>query len=197
MGTVSSISRTIAFGGKGVTILESASVAMSSGHPFQKLCYLKASFDLPGALLAASGPYICCFDFQRGFVARWPVDDEEEDTPDAERHDVKGDGGGGERPAKRRRLSGDEDGLMVRQDSEESVEIISERVKGQRRKPKPLSKTKLPDISHMLATSNGKSILVVTADDKCIRVLERRKSGKLRGVSERSTVFLSQLSFLF
>jgi hypothetical protein len=183
-----------------MSILESASIAMSSGHPFQKLCYLKASLDLPEALLAASGPYICCYDFQRGFVARWPTDDddyeEEEDTPDVETHEVNRDGGG-ERPAKRRRLSEDEDGLMARQDSEESVEIISERVKGQRRKPKPLSKAKVPDVSHMLATSDGKRIVVVTADDKCIRVLERRICGKLRGVSERSTVFLSQLSFLF
>lgn len=172
---------------------------MSSPHPFQKLCCVRASLDLPEALLAASGPYVCCYDFQKGLVARWSTDDEdEEDLPDIERKEANGDGGDGgdERPAKKRRLSGNEAGLIPRQDSEESVEIISERVKGRRKKPKPLTKAKPPDVSHMLATLDGKSIVVVTADDKCIRVLERGKSGKLRGVTERSRLFFSQPSFL-
>jgi tRNA (guanine-N(7)-)-methyltransferase subunit TRM82 len=159
------------------------------GHPFQKLCYLRASSDLPETLLAASGPYVCCYEFQKGLVAHWPtVSEEEEEALDVEKQEENGEGGD-EPPAKKRRLSGNEDAQIARQDSEESVEIISERVKGRRRKPKPSANKKLPDVSHMLGTSNGKTIIVVTADDKCIRVLERGKSGKLRGVSERSMLF--------
>lgn len=170
---------------------------MSSDHPFQKLCYVKASSDLPEALLAACGDSICCYDFQEGLIGRWTLDEEEEEgTSDLERQDINGNDDQ-ERPSKRQRLSGHEDDIVATQESEESVEIISERVKGQRRKPKPLSKVKLPDISHMLATSDGKNFIVVTTDDKCISVLEKRKSGKLRRISERLIIPFLMLCFLF
>lgn len=164
---------------------------MLSGHPFQKLCYTNSSSDLPEALLAASGPNICYHDLRRGTSAGWRVDYEDiNGTSDGELPDDNGDGEN-ERPAKRQRLSRNEEGLLSRQDSEESVEIISERVKGQRRKPKPVVKTKLPDVSHMLAMSDGRHVVVVTTDDKCIRVLERARSDRLRCISERSIMFFA------
>ena len=156
---------------------------MSERHPFQKLCYPKGS---PEALLAASGPYIICQSLEGdGSVTRWPTsEDDTDDLSDKEAQYGNGNGEG-DRPAKRQRLSSNSDSLPSRQESEESVEIISERTKGQRRKPKPVIESKLPDVSHMLSTAEGKHIIVVTADDKCIRVLERRKGGRLRSISER------------
>lgn len=169
---------------------------MSTSYPFQKLCYLHASLDLPEALLAARGDSICCYDFRKGLIGRWPMDEEELEGPsDVERQHMNGNEE--ERPSKRQRLSGHEDDTLATQESEESVEIISERAKGQRRKPKPFSKVRLPDVSHMLATLDGKNIIVVTTDDKCIRVLERQKNGKLRRISERLMIPFLLLSFLF
>jgi tRNA (guanine-N(7)-)-methyltransferase subunit TRM82 len=163
--------------------------AMLTRHPFQKLCYAKGSLE---ALLAASGPYIICQSLEDGgSVTRWSTsEDDADDLSDKEAQHDNGNGEG-ERPAKRQRLSSNVDNLLSRQESEESVEIISERTKGQRRKPKPVVESKLPDVSHMLSTADGRHIVVVTADDKCIRVLERRQGGRLRSISERS-----MLSFL-
>ena len=166
-------------------------VVMGLRHPFQKLCFAKASTGLPEVLLAACGAHLCCYDFQKGLVARWPVsEDNEDDLSDYEAEQPNGNDDG-ERPTKRQRLSGHEESLPSRHESEESVEIISERAKGQRRKPKPTVEPKLPDVSHILATESGRHIVVVTADDKCIRVLERRKDGRLRSISERLTTFRS------
>ena len=158
---------------------------MSSHHPFQKLCHVSATPDLPEALLAASGQHIRCYDFDQGLTARWPSVEEGNDVSDNDAPQVNGDDDGG-RPAKRQRLSGHEEVPLPRQDSEDSIEIISERIKGRRRKPKPVTEAKLPHVSHMLATENGRHIVVVTTDDKCIRVLERQTSGRLREISERS-----------
>ncbi len=158
---------------------------MTLHHPFQKLCHVGATPDLPEALLAASGPHICCYDLDKGLTTRWPAVEERNDISDNEALQANGDDDGS-RPAKRQRLSGHEEPPLSRQDSEDSVEIISERTKGRRRKPKPVAEVKLPNVSHMIGTGNGKYIVVVTTDDKCIRVLERQTSVRLRKISERS-----------
>lgn len=161
---------------------------MSTCHLFQKLCYVKGSSELPEALLAASGPYICCYSFKDKLTARWPTseDDVDVDVDDLSDKESPNANGVGERPAKRQRLYTSEDTLLSREESEDSVEIISERTKGQRKKPKPVTTNKLPDVSHILSTEDGRHVVVVTTDDKCIRVLERRKNSKLRTISERS-----------
>ena len=71
-------------------------------------------------------------------------------------------------------------------DSEDSVEIIAERQKGERRKPKVVELTKPSSISHALAASDGQVVITVTAEDKSINVFSFLDDGKLLLQSRRS-----------
>lgn len=150
---------------------------MSILHPFQKLCFVAPPSKAQKILLAATGPYICSFDTLTGkLLSRWPDDQDEDDTFD----DPPREGEGlGERPAKRPKLSSADNN-----ESDDSIEIVAERAKGARRKPKVVN-TKLPNVSHLCATRNGSHIIAATADDKCIRVLRISSRGGLVPLSER------------
>lgn len=138
-------------------------------HPFQKLCHVKASQKQHSTLLAASGSNIVIFDLANGSVlaiyqdANSALDDAEIEFS----------------PAKRRKLDNGDAESSYRDESEDSVEIVAERQKGERRKPKPAPSAIPPNISHLLATSDGRHVVTVTIEDKSINVFSLRPSGQL------------------
>lgn len=144
-------------------------------HPFQKLCYVSGTSERPHVVVAAAGPMIAVFDLSQykllsmssPFHAQL-VDD----GVDAE------DSANGPNSPKRRKLGQSSIAPVSREASDESIEIISERRKGERKKPK-VEDSKLPSVSHLLATSEGKTILAVTTEDKSINVLSLENSGNL------------------
>jgi tRNA (guanine-N(7)-)-methyltransferase subunit TRM82 len=162
---------------------------MSHYHPFQKLCYSRQSEGI-GFLLAATGPYVLCVDLHNGGVAsKWPDDvarpTDEISHEGPKNGDLPRDSMEDEHPPKKRRLSqsqGDKEENSP--ESSVSIEFVSERAKGQRRKKKIVISA-LPKVSHIVATLNGRHIIAVTAEDKCIRVFSLSPSGCLRLLSER------------
>jgi tRNA (guanine-N(7)-)-methyltransferase subunit TRM82 len=156
-------------------------------HPFQKLCYIyEGSRNL---LFAAAGSHLYCFNLASGdILSTWPPNSDD-DLPDAENGVAARKEHAGEPPSKKRRLSAQgTDGESS--DSSISVEIVAERAKGQRRKRKVID-SKLPNISHLIATKDAKHIVAVTVEDKCIRVFELGsltepgESGRLNLLSNR------------
>jgi hypothetical protein len=87
-------------------------------------------------------------------------------------------------PAKRRRMEDDGPAEALREDTEESIEIISERKKGERQKPK-VENSKLPNVTHVVVTSNAATVITVTAEDKSINVFSVGTAGVLNLQSQR------------
>jgi tRNA (guanine-N(7)-)-methyltransferase subunit TRM82 len=161
-------------------------MGINHGHPFQKLCCIEKTTDL---LFAAAGPHIYSLSLASGgILSTWPpnFDDGLSDAEDGmatQKHHI------GEPPSKKRKLSIPGEAAES-SDSSTSVEIVAERAKGQRRKVKTVD-SKLPNVSHLIAAKDQKHIIVVTSEDKCIRVfelgnaLEAGKIGRLKLLSER------------
>ncbi|KAK4943802.1 tRNA (guanine-N(7)-)-methyltransferase non-catalytic subunit trm82 [Elasticomyces elasticus] len=105
----------------------------------------------------------------------------EEAAEDNVPSDANGDG---TRPSKRRRIDVEGQTGISRNDSEDSVEIISERKKGERRKPK-VESSKLPNITHIITTSDAATVITVTAEDKSINVFSVGYGGVLTLQSQR------------
>lgn len=150
--------------------------------PAHKLCYIKR--DNNYILFAATGSYIQSLSISTGAVlSLWPRDDVDGSSDDEKNGDD-------ERPTKR--LKRDESippslGREGSELSEGSIEIVAEgkqRQKGERRKPK-IPDTTLPNVSHLVATSDGRSVIAVTAEDKSVRVFRVSKKGRLRQLSSR------------
>lgn len=171
-------------------------MSISRYHPFQKLCYIHDSSGRD-IVLAATGPYILSLDFRNGgLLSKWPDNvDREDDDQGRERsrngHFV-GNSVDTDPPTKRRKISPfqkeEEQGSG---ESSVSVEFVSERTKGQRRKKKSAMKSALPNISHIISTANGRHVIAVTTDDKCIRVFEIDSAGRLKPIIQRQASLLS------
>lgn len=143
-------------------------------HPFQKICVAQGDHERPSILLAAAGPSIVTFDLTENTVlAEYSDVLSACDDADPEPH-----------PAKRRKLDTAQPEPVSRTESEDSVEIVAERQKGERRKPKPTNDATPPNISHLITTSNGDHIVAVTVEDKLIHVLSH-SSGRLMLRSSR------------
>ena len=160
-------------------------MSMSCYHPFQTLCYVSQSGGI-GLLFAAAGPHILSLDLRNGGVlSKWP--DEAPQSAQMQVYEGSRNGDTDDDPSnKRRKLSPSQ--VEEEQESPESsvsVEFVSERVKGQRRKTKKVVKSTLPNVSHILSTRNGQYVVAVTAEDKCIRVFELEDFGRLKLLSER------------
>jgi tRNA (guanine-N(7)-)-methyltransferase subunit TRM82 len=173
---------------------------MTHYHPIQKLCYSKQS-PTSGFLIAATGPYVLCIHLHNcGVTSRWPEDVERPTDKNSYQASSNGDlvhETMDDHPSKRRKLSpspGDKG-----EDSPESsasIEFVSERAKGQRRKKKIVTSA-LPKVSHIVATLDGRHVIAVTAQDKCIRVFSLNSSGCLKLASERQgAIFLSSWALL-
>lgn len=135
-------------------------------------------------VLAAIGPCIQSLSLEKGNVlSLWPRDENDDSTDDEQ-------SGEEERPMKRLKLDNTGPASLGREGSEvseASIEIIAEgkqRQKGERRRPK-IAETTLPNVSHLVVTSNGDKAITVTAEDKAVRVFSVSRSGRLRQLSSR------------
>lgn len=157
-----------------------------ASYPFQRLCCILPIDNQRPFLLAASGPLIISLDLKDGSVlSRWPKQDgttHDDSSAEATRS--------GERSNKRRKLDTEDPAGLSRQTSEESIEIISERKKGERRKPK-VENIKQPNISHLLATSDGTTAIALMAEDKSVNVFQVQSTGNLSLQSKRYVLFPS------
>lgn len=149
-------------------------------YPFQKLCWVHPVDDQPPFLLAASGPLLISLDSKDGSILnRWPEQDNATQH-DGSQESTEND----QRSTKRRKLETDNDAALSRQTSQDSIEIISERIKGERQKPK-IETMKQPNFSHLLATSDGTTVVGVMSDDKSINVFHVLSAGRLNLQSKR------------
>ena len=148
--------------------------------PFQTLCGVQPLGDEQPFLLAASGPYINSFHLKTGsLLSQWPPAKEiGQSLNGIASHGEEG------RPAKRQKLDEDDLPELPREDTEESIDFISERKKGERRKPKVETST-LPNVSHIVVTSNGKTAICVTGEDKAVTVFDLNSSGVMDLKSQR------------
>lgn len=150
-------------------------------HPIQKLSGVVQGTNCR-FLLAASGPTISTISLSdRAILYCWPssTNDSSEDDGSV--------GGDGDRPNKRRKIMNGRDAISRQQSeaSDASIEIVAERKKGERKKTKIID-TKLPNVSHITVTTDGKYVVAVTADDKAVRVFDISPKGKLTQRSTRS-----------
>ncbi|RMZ87528.1 hypothetical protein DV736_g5249, partial [Chaetothyriales sp. CBS 134916] len=146
-------------------------------YPFQKLCSTGSSGDRGPFLFAACGPDILTFLVSSGKIAsRWSVTSQ---LGSSQAEDS-------EHPSKRRKVEHEQNGgSQSRQESEESIEIKVERHKGERKKAKA-EQSRASNVSHLVATSDGQTLISVTADDKTIRVFDiEGESGSLVVKSSR------------
>jgi hypothetical protein len=159
---------------------QSHKFAAMAAYPFQRLCCIHPVNNQRPFLLAASGPLIISLDLKDGSVlSQWPKQDNtthDESSQEATRN--------GEPSNKRRKLDIEDAAHLSRQTSEESIEIISERKKGERRKPK-VESTKQPNVSHLLATSDGTTAIALMAEDKSLNVFQVQSAGNLSLQSKR------------
>jgi tRNA (guanine-N(7)-)-methyltransferase subunit TRM82 len=163
-------------------------------HPIQKLCSI-GNGKYANILLVAVGPYILSLDLKVGDVlSQWPVHPPQSDQ--AQAFEVPGCGELSERyvkdgpKSKRRKVTPSRENDEVQQakdprDSSTSPEFVSERFNERSRGPKEVSRSTLPNVSHIICTVDGYHVLAVTAEDKCIRVFKLELSGHLKLLSER------------
>jgi tRNA (guanine-N(7)-)-methyltransferase subunit TRM82 len=168
---------------------------MSYCHPFQKLCYISQSGG-NGLLLAAAGPQILSFDLTNGgILSRWPNDAARPNVRPGSEKSTNGDvlarSVDDDPPTKRRKTSPSQEEEQDSRESSVSVKFVSERAKGQRRKKKEVVQSPLPNVSHILSTADRRHVVVVTAEDKCIRVFELLAPGFLKLLSERQGRYVS------
>jgi hypothetical protein len=146
-------------------------------HPFQKLRIVPGTTGRPSVILAAAGPSLRTYDLSnKRLLCQGP--------PFREVSDACNDSINGPSPSKRRKLDHSSAAGISREASEESVEIVAERKKGQRKRPK-VEESRLPNVSHILSTANGATIIAVTTEDKCITVFTITKAGELLVESRR------------
>ena len=153
---------------------------MGSNFPAHRLCCVHR--DNEELILAATGPCIQSISRTSGEVlCTWPRDETEYES-DKDEHNG--------RPIKRRKVEASNSAKLGREGSDASeadINIIAEgkqRQKGERRRPK-LPDITLPNISHIIATSNGRHAIAITAEDKAVRVYNISRAGHLRQISHR------------
>lgn len=150
-------------------------------HPFQKLCCIQPVDGRQPFLLAASGPIISTFDLRDGsLLSQWP----RSESHSVERNGSTRANGDEGPPAKRRRVDGETPAELAQQTTDESVEILSEGQNGAQQKPK-VESSQVSNISHIIATSNGATVITVTTVDKSINVFNVLDGGVLDLRSQR------------
>ena len=159
-------------------------------HPYQCLLYCcRPDQADAGILVAASGPYIHTFSFLHGkhlsswrlkqdsVYASWEMKGAKVNVANFKERDPPGQEASS-RPQKRRKLSSSRD------DSGSSAEIVvdSGGANGQDPIKKPLVSS---PIIKLAGSSDGRHVVAVTGEDKCIRVFKLLNSGALVQLSER------------
>ena len=141
--------------------------------PFQKLLqYTIRGASTWNVLLAASGPCLRVFDSQTGqYISKWShLLDQAPGSQDGEL--LEGS------PAKKRKLDNGNSSDTP------SAEIVTENGPGTRRRPVRHGFT-IPCITHLMGTADGKHVVVVTGEDKSVRVLSMSERGVLHQLSQR------------
>lgn len=140
--------------------------------PFQRLLQYSIHGASPrNILLAASGPCLRVFDTQTGqYISKWSHLPDQSTGPE---NDEPLEGS----PAKRRKLD------TGNTSDTPSAEIVIENGSG-RRKPVRHGFT-IPCITHLLGTTDGKHVVIVTGEDKSLRVLSMSEQGILNQFSQR------------
>ncbi|KAK6364556.1 tRNA (guanine-N(7)-)-methyltransferase non-catalytic subunit trm82 [Exophiala oligosperma] len=143
--------------------------------PFQTICCVQPSNGQQPFLVSASGPVICSLDLKTGsLLSQWPRHTEEAVEDGASTNPTEDDQG---RPMKRRRLDEEEPVNVARKDSENPAETISEPKKGEQQKP---------NVTHIITTSDGATVVTITAEDKSINAFNVEPEGVLSLQSQRS-----------
>lgn len=159
-------------------------------HPYQCLYYCQQpSQSESDVLVAASGSCIYTFSAQNGrYLSTWPSHNEIEQTqPVSHKSENKPETphlkspaqNGSERPTKRQKTS-----LARQESSSSSAEIVvaADIYDYELSNPQQPSK---PPIIKLAGTSNGRQLVAVTGEDKCIRVFDLAADGTLTQLSER------------
>ena len=156
-------------------------------RPLQCLYYCSRSNDQTNVIFAASVSSIFSFSASDGsLLFSWPQENRsdpsdpsdaitpvnielEEELPET----------GVEPPGKRRKLSS-----SGNVSESTSTEIVVENGRSKRRKPRGQGSFS-PSVIKLVGTSNGKYLIAVTGEDKCIRVFGIQRDGSLETISER------------
>lgn len=143
-------------------------------HPFQRLQYVnRQSAGQSDVLVATAGRNLYSYDVssgQRLDVWPQPVDAIAEDKSSEAAPASESEGQGP--PEKRRKLSSP---------SEEEKDPKSELKSKDSKKEASNSWTNIP----LLAVAHGKYVVILTAEDKCVRVFSLDNDGKLKQLSAR------------
>ena len=152
-------------------------------HPFQCLHHSHSQArNIPDILLAALGPYLHSFDVESGLLlATWSANAEQDPVESrkstfANEIDAKNgsqDDSNLPPPAKRQRTSS-----VVAESDSSSAEIVVEDDEASR-------ESFANAIIKLKTTRDGNYVVIVTNEDKCLRVIELSTDGALRQLSER------------
>ncbi|PGH06898.1 hypothetical protein GX51_02143 [Blastomyces parvus] len=147
-------------------------------HPFQCLqCLGSRGREAPNFLVGAAGPSLYVLDGHTGqLLSVWPSNKEPATTTAPHATNAES----GEPPEKRRKLS------PTAQQEVASVEgVTAQDAKTNGSDKSQDSKLAWSTIPIVTASKSGKYVVIVTAEDKCIRVFEVNASGVLSQLSER------------
>jgi tRNA (guanine-N(7)-)-methyltransferase subunit TRM82 len=148
--------------------------------PFQRLlvCSRQGQKHF-GTVLVASGPSLYAFNTSDGhFLSKWSHSQNASDNANTGRARSPDEQGP---PGKRRKLTPPSTGAS----GQNSPEIITDNGLNERKKPK-IPVPNVPAIINLCSTSDGKHIIAVTGEDKCIRVLTLSEDGILEELSQRA-----------
>ena len=155
--------------------------AFNMMHIFQ--CLLVCKLDAPGiseVLLAASRSRIFVFSMSSGnLISTWQSSLKSAAASLRAENFLSEDHGPAERPAKRLKKCSPKEGSDT-----SSTEIVTEDAQT---KPVKSSRpqTGNANVIKLTATSDGRHVVAVTDEDKCVRVLHLDPNGCLRQLSER------------
>ena len=136
-------------------------------HPFHCVQFLdRQSNGSQDLLIASAGPKIYSYAAKSGQrLAVWPQNAEPSDKDGAENSQ--------EPPEKKRRVS--DSGAPKREDAKSAAKEMG----------KPTASIEWSNIPLLVASSNGKHVVALTGEDKCIRVLSVGEDGVLDQLSAR------------
>ena len=147
----------------------------------QKLCYPRHT-SRPSLLLAAAGPYVLSLDLNTGeLLSKWP------NLSTASTAQEGGLNGSAQLEAsaetslksKKRKLNPTE---SPQSDGSFENRETSSRVREAGLKD---AAPAMPNVSMIVSTKDGKTVIAVTADDKCLHVFDIDPQGHLHSLSER------------
>lgn len=160
-------------------------------HPFQCLLFSsQASSASSQILLAASKTYIYSIDSIRGkILSSWHTSDSKtighslEGTQQEESNVYNPSCPTNERPSKRLKRS-----PSAGTSESSSAEIVTDNGGSKQARRRRKQATQEANISHMIRTSDGQYVIVITDEDKCVRTLKVGEQGSLAQIAARQAI---------